>query len=155
MDVHLFYYKKAINQIDRVYLGSQFMGHGVADNIMDDFKKVHLDIVHNLVQLSIDGPNVIWAFHEVLEESYRKIEDPNAPYLLNTGSCCLHVLHGAYKTVHEKTNWEEEKTLKAAYGIFKRSPATRADFLSDNDLADCHDDQSMKSFFPLKFCGQR
>ena len=65
MDIHLFYYKKAINQIDHVYLGSQFMGHGAADNIMDDFKKVHgkLDIVHNLVQL----PNVNWAFHEVLE----------------------------------------------------------------------------------------
>ena len=34
MDVHLFYYKKAINQINCVYLGSQFMGHGATHNIM-------------------------------------------------------------------------------------------------------------------------
>ena len=128
------------------------MGHGATDNIMDDFKKVHgkLDIVHNLVQLSMDGPNVNWTFDEVLE-SYRKIEDPNAPSLLNTGSCDLHILHGAHKTGHEKTDWEVEKTSKAAYSIFKQSPARRADFLSDNDIADRHDDQTMKSFSPLNF----
>ena len=72
MDVYLFYYKKAIIQIDHVYLGSQFIGYGASDN-MDDFKKVHgkLDIVNDLVQLSMDGRNVNWAFHEVLE-SYQK-----------------------------------------------------------------------------------
>ena len=118
--------------------------------------KVHgkLDIVHNLVQLSMDGSNVNWAFHEVLE-SYCKIEDPNAPTLLNIGSCGLHVLRGAYKTGHKKTDWEVEKTLKAAYGIFKQSPARRADFLLDNDIADRHDDQTLKSFFTLNFCGHR
>ena len=47
----------------------------------------------------MDGSNVNWAFHEDLE-SYRKIEDPKAPSLLNIGSCGLHVLHGAYKTGH-------------------------------------------------------
>ena len=72
---------------------------------MDDFKKVHgkFDIVHSLVQLSMNGPNVNWAFYEVLQ-SYCKIEDPNASSLLNIGSCGLYVLHGAYKTGHEKTD---------------------------------------------------
>ena len=45
--------------------------------------------------------------------------------------------------------------MKAAYGIFKQSPAKRADFLSDNDIADQHDDQTLKSFFPLEFCGHK
>ena len=56
------------------------MGHGTANDIMDDFKKAHkdLDVVHNLLQLSMHGPNVNWAFHGALEE-YRKTEDPNAP----------------------------------------------------------------------------
>ena len=76
----------------------------------DDFKKVHgkFDIVHNQVQLYVYGPNVKWAFHEVLE-SYCKIKDPNAPSLLNIESCGVHVLHGAYKTGHKKTDWEVEK----------------------------------------------
>ena len=75
--------------------------------------------------------------------------------MLNIGSCGLHVLHGAYKTEHKKTDWEVEKRLEAAYGIFKQSPTRRADFLSYNDIVDRHDDQTMKSFFPLKFCGHR
>ena len=54
-----------------------------------------------------------------------------------------------------ETDWGLEKTLKAAYCIFKQSPARWADFLSDNDIADCHDEQTMKLFFPLKFCGHR
>ena len=45
--------------------------------------------------------------------------------------------------------------MKAAYGIFKQSPARRADFLPDNDIADQHDDQTMKSVFPYEFCGHR
>ena len=49
--------------------------------------------------LSMDGPNVNWAFQDILE-NYRKEEDPNASSLLNIGSFGLHVLHGAYKTRH-------------------------------------------------------
>ena len=45
--------------------------------------------------------------------------------------------------------------MKATYGIFKQSPTRQADFLSDNDIVDCHDDQMMKSFFPHKICGHR
>lgn len=156
MDVHLIYYKEETNQVERVYLDSQFMGHGAADNVMDEFKRVHkeLDIVNNLVQLSMDGPNVNWAFLDALER-YRKEEDPSSPSLLNIGSCGLHVLHGAYKTGHSKVDWDVDKTLKAAHGIFKQSPARRADYLADNDIIDQPNDQAKKSLFPLKFCGHR
>ena len=53
----------------RVYLGSQFIANGNTNGIMDDFKKAHkdLDVVHNLLQLSMDGPNINWAFHGALE----------------------------------------------------------------------------------------
>ena len=74
------------------------MGHGSAKNIMDDFKRVHeeLDIVNNLMQLSVDGPNVNGAFLNTLENN-RKEEDPDAPFLLSIGGCGLHVLHVTYK----------------------------------------------------------
>ena len=58
MDIHVFYFDETKRNVQRVYLGSQFMGHGAVDDIMLDFKKAHKDlgIVNNLVQLSMDGP---------------------------------------------------------------------------------------------------
>ena len=49
--------------------------------IMDDFKKLNkeLDLVNNLVQISMDGPSVNGAFLDDLE-NYCKEEDPNAPF---------------------------------------------------------------------------
>ena len=110
MDVHILYYDENINRVQRVYLGSQFVGHGRAVDIMVDFKKAHkdLDIVHNLIQLSMDGPHVNWAFHRDLEE-YRKTEDPDAHSLINIGSCGIHVVHGAFHTGQSQTDWQLEK----------------------------------------------
>ena len=110
MDVHVSYYDENLKRVERVYLNSQFMGHGAAHDIMNEFKKAHkdLDIVNNLIQLSMDGPNVNWASLDTLEE-YRKIENPNAPTLINIGSCGLHVLHGAYKTALNETDWSLKK----------------------------------------------
>ena len=75
MDVHLLYNKERTKQVEHVYLGSQFMGYGAANNFMDDFEEVRkeLDIINNLVQLSM---NVNWTFLVALE-NYRKEEDPN------------------------------------------------------------------------------
>ena len=154
MDVHVSHYDKNLKRVERVYLSSQFMGHGTTHDIMNEFKKAHkdLDIVNNLIQLSVDGPNLNWAFLDTLEE-YQKTEDANAPTLINIGSCGLHVLHGAYKTALKETDWELEKTLKAVHGIFKKSPARRADYLSANGHEERYDDKSLCAFFPLKFCG--
>ena len=75
--------------------------------------------------------------------------------MINIGSCGLHVLHGAYKTALKETDWELEKTLKAAHAIFKKSPARRADYLSANGHEERYDNKSLCAFFPLKFCGHR
>ena len=64
-------------------------------------------------------------------------------------------LHGAYRTALKETDWELEKTLKAAHGIFKKSPARRAGYLSANGHEERYDDKSLCAFFPLKFCGHR
>ena len=84
------------------------------------------------MQLSMDGPNVNWKFLDDLEER-RLVINPEAPDLLNIGSCGIHVLHGTYKTAHTKeTDWCVDQVMKAAHGIFKKSPARRSDFLADN-----------------------
>ena len=156
MDVHILYFNEKTKLIERVYIGSQFMGHATHTDTMEDFKKAHegLDIVHNLVQVSMDGPHVNWAFMDVLAE-YRKTQDPQSPELINIGSCGIHVLHGAYGTAQGVTDWEVAKTLKAAHGVFKKSPARRSDYLADNDLQSQENDPSLKVNFPLKFCGHR
>ena len=46
------------------------MGHGTVHDIMNEFKEAHKDlhILNNLTQLSMDGPNVNWAFLDSFEE---------------------------------------------------------------------------------------
>ena len=41
MDIHVFYFDETKRNVQRVYLGSQFMRHGTVDDIMLDFKKAH------------------------------------------------------------------------------------------------------------------
>ena len=81
-----------------------------------------LVIVHNLFQISMDGPSVNWVRVDVICE-FRKSKDPNSPELLNTVSCGIHVLHGAYQTAHGTKEWEVGKTLKAGHSVFKIYPA--------------------------------
>ena len=99
IDIHLLYYNQTTNLVLCMYLRSQFMGHATATDTMADFQVVHkgLDIVNNLVQLFMDGPNVNHLFQNELQE-HQKSEDPHTPTLLDIGTCGLHVLNGAYKT---------------------------------------------------------
>lgn len=114
------------------------MGHGSTKNIMDDFKRVHeeLDIVNNLMQLSVDGPNVNGAFLNTLENNLKE-EDPDAPSLLSIGGCVDFMYYMVHiKRGHSKKDWDLDKILKAAHGISKDSPARRAVYLADNDIID-------------------
>ena len=66
---------------------------------LEHFTNAHdkLDYVSKLVQFSMDGPNVNWKLLDLFEED-RHDKNPDCPYLLQIGSCGLHVLHGAYQT---------------------------------------------------------
>ena len=66
----------------------------------DDAESLHMSTlhVHNMIQISMDAPNVNWKMVEIANEHHKE-QDPDALSLLETGSCGLHVLHGAYKTV--------------------------------------------------------
>ena len=153
MDGHIIYFNETTNRVERLYLNSQFMGHATVSVMMEVFKKAHngLDIINNLGQLSMDGSNVNWAFLEELEK-YRKLEDPKVSSLIVLGSCRLHVVHGAYKTGQQQTNWDLEKNMKATHGIFKKSPARKSDYLAANDIEVTDGDSSVSEHFPRKFC---
>ena len=83
------------------------MGTATAEETLESFKEVHgkLDFLHNMLQISMDGPNVNWKMIDLIKEEKREF-DSEKPALLNIGSCGLHVLHGAYKTALCTIDWK-------------------------------------------------
>ena len=73
MDVYIIYFDETTNRVKRVYLNSRFMGVHYCVWYDGRFQESTqgLDLINNLVQLSMDGPNV---FLEELDK-YRKLEN--------------------------------------------------------------------------------
>ena len=156
MDVHILYFDDNTNRVQRSYIGSSFMGHADAVSCLEHLKErmKDIDYTNNLLQLSMDGPNVNWKVLGLLKED-RQENNSQAPDLLSLGSCGIHVLHGAYTRWQQVTDWELDKLLKDCFGIFKKSPARRLDYLEANGLHESHDGQDTAYLFPLKLCGHR
>ena len=123
---------------------------------MKDFQKAHkdLDIINNLVQLSMDGPNVNWAFLRELKE-LKTVTDPNAPARLDIGSCGLLIIHDAHGTGQSKTLWDIDKNMSSSYSLFKKSPARRSNHLCVNEKNDRLPHTVTASCFPMKSCAHR
>ena len=66
LDVHLIYFDDTESRVKRCCIGSQFMGTVTTAETSYSLKKVHcgLDNVHNMIQISMDGPNVNWKMLE-------------------------------------------------------------------------------------------
>ena len=60
MDVHVIFFSSKKWEVVRSFIESHFMGHASAENTFASLKEVlkDLDLVHDLVQVSMDGPNV-------------------------------------------------------------------------------------------------
>ncbi|KAK5892635.1 hypothetical protein CesoFtcFv8_012995 [Champsocephalus esox] len=70
------------------------MGHHTAAQIYEKVETVCLDIgFQNLIQLSIDGPNVNWKLFSIAQQN---IEGQTGKKMLNVGSCGLHILHNSF-----------------------------------------------------------
>lgn len=124
------------------YYSSDFLGHATSDILFEKINSKCLELgSKNLVQLSMDGPNVNWKVFEMMFEHLKQEGNVN---LLNVGSCGLHVMHNAFSTGCVVFS-EVEKTASALYRLFKDSPARRDDYLNI--------DKNAK--FPLKFCKSR
>ena len=79
-------------------------------------------LLERLLQLSMDGPNTNWSVLKLLREDRC---EKNYPNIIDIGSCSLHVVHGAFKSGIEATNWDLKKIMKAMWKIFDDSPASR------------------------------
>lgn len=109
------------NEVHSRYLTSFFMGHHNAEQIHDKIEKVCSEIgFQNLIQLSMDGPNVNWKTFSLAQ---RNIEQQTGRKLLNVGSCGLHTLHNSFRAGCASTNWEIGNALSSLKWLFKDVPA--------------------------------
>lgn len=141
MDINIRFWDKENNQVCTRYFGSSFLGSATANEIRKSFKaSLSMLNLKNIIQISMDGPNVNQKFFKDIKSELNTGEDQ--PEILNLGSCGLHTLHGAFKTSLKATNWQIVEFLRNLYNIFKNVPARRALYL----------EYTGSNLFPKKFC---
>ncbi|KAG1651529.1 Structural maintenance of chromosomes flexible hinge domain-containing protein 1 [Nymphon striatum] len=144
MDVHARYIDEA-NEVKTRYFGSTFLGHGTANDLMDHFTKSVLESglpVKNMIQVSMDGPNVNWKFYGNLK---KKLNDEYGTSLINIGSCGLHIVHNSFKRGMDATGWKVASFLSSLYYLFKDAPARKEDYVNVTSA----------TLMPLKFVKHR
>lgn len=143
MDIHVRYWEG--DKVVTRYFGSQFLGHATANDMVKHFEDSVVNSglpICNLVQISMDGPNVNWKFFTNMK---KKLSDDFDTILINIGSCGLHIVHNSFKTGATAAEWKVEALLSSLYYLFKDSPARREDFLQI----------SGSTRLPLKFVNHR
>lgn len=141
MDINIRFWDKENNQVCTRYFGSSFLGSATANEIRKSFKaSLSMLNLKNIIQISMDGPNVNQKFFKDIKSELNTGEDQ--PEILNLGSCGLHTLHGAFKTSLKATNWQIVEFLRNLYNIFKNVPARHALYL----------EYTGSNLFPKKFC---
>lgn len=127
------------------YLGSQFLGHATADDLLKAYMEATKRLEQNkLIQISMDGPNVNLKFHRDLLALRHSLNE-SVPTLINIGTCGLHIVHGAFRKGFDSNGWKLDQLLKSLYYLFNESPARRADYAA----------QTGSTLFPFQFCGTR
>lgn len=136
------------NDVSTRYLTSTFLKHATSADLLNAFttalSEQNLNL-KNMLQVSMDGPNVNLKFLRELKAFLKNASDPDDPELFDMGTCSLHVVHGGYKTAHNACKWEVNIFLRSLYYLFKDFPSRRSDFIA----------ASQSSIFPLRFCSIR
>lgn len=144
MDIVIRFWNDETNADSSRYFGSSFLGQASAQCLFTSFKEALTEVpLTMLMQISMDGPAVNWKFLDLLVDSLQ--EDHDGAHLIEMGSCSLHIIHGTFQTGHKASGWSVNAYLRAAYGLFKDSPARRARFI----------EESGSTVFPQKFCQVR
>ncbi|XP_072564133.1 uncharacterized protein [Paramormyrops kingsleyae] len=131
------------SEVKTKYIGSEFMGHSSAQDIVEKISNLLSETgIKNLVQISMDGPNVNWKVFETLQ---KQVQNDVRKSLINIGSCGLHILHNAFRHGCKSAGWEVEHGLSSLYWLFHDCPARHEDFVTATGC-----DTPM-----LKFCKHR
>ena len=104
MDFIIRYWDGNTNKVAVRYLGSEFLCHATAVNLLTHFKQgISRLYPKQLLQVSMDGPNVNWKFYTDLTKERNSEE---LPQLLNIGSCGLHIVHGGLQKSVNESGWK-------------------------------------------------
>ena len=95
MDFIIRYWDEDSSQVRSRYWNSQFLGHAIADDLLEHFD-LGLDSIDQskLLHVSMDGPNVNLLLMKKLNA---RRSDQELKKLIDIGVCNLHVVHNAFK----------------------------------------------------------
>ncbi|KAJ3590501.1 hypothetical protein NHX12_008452 [Muraenolepis orangiensis] len=121
MDIILRYWSEREGKVAVRYFTSEFLGPTQAEKLLEGINRYRSSLdPKKLLQISMDGPTVNWKFLRIFQEDKSK-EDPDAPKLINLGSCGLHVVHGSFQTGARETGWKMGAALRALWQVFHDS----------------------------------
>ena len=93
-----------VNRVQKRHCDSFFMGHTTENDLLQHFTNITEPMNDSsIIHLSMERPSVNHKFYRDLKE-YRERE--KLPEMINFGSCDLHILHAAFKSVFESTDCE-------------------------------------------------
>ena len=102
------------------YLQSNFMGNGHAQDILEHCLIGIGDLeLKRVKQVSMNGPNVNWAFHKQLQS---KIKLDFGCQMLDIDSCGLHVVNGTFKQGRDDSKWDVPSVLRSVHSLFNETP---------------------------------
>ena len=104
------YWNETAKQVGMQFFEFQFPRCPNAKNLFDQLITSLKDFPSEcFFQLSIDGPNTNWSVLTVLHDDHC---EKDYPKIIGIGSCSLHVLHGAFTSGVEATDWFLNKVWK-------------------------------------------
>ena len=104
------------------YPTSRFLDHTCAEDLKKEFEEGIQELdKKKMVQVSIDGSNVIWKLYDSIEEERNQNDDYSS--LIDIGSCSVHIVHVTFRSGLQKTKWGIHGILKAMHNVFDESPS--------------------------------
>lgn len=146
MDISVRFWDLECDEVVTRYYTSVFLGKSTAAHLLSSFKDGVKNLsLNNILQISMDGPNVNFKFLQELRNDIKSSSEEQSPEMLDLGSCGLHTVNCAFKAGFVCTEWKLIDFLRALYNLFKDVPARRALYTS----------LTASELFPKKFCAIR
>ena len=127
-DAYIQYWSRETNLVNCVYIGSSYVGHCFAKDLLQKFKdfseEMNLD-QSLLLQLGMDGPNVNTRFEKDL---LAEIDKEYGVNFLKLGSCSLHITHNGVREGIKAFGFDIEIFVNDVCFFFKLSAARRQDY---------------------------
>ena len=71
MDFHVRFWHSG--EVHTRYYTSEFMGHATTEDMVNTFETATANLNHKrMLQLTMDGPNVNWKFHDLIDSQLNK-----------------------------------------------------------------------------------